>query len=212
MNFEQMMKDRIASAMETKVAQNEQAKMALLDNQDFINTQVEITMLNSEINKLNQIITQLNLIKPFIAKDGRRFNVNVFPVSTFGPGFGQLIGIIQGSKSAFTDEMALQYEAITGVSHLELTMCSDALGTADYYKAGSEEVQHGQEGDMKKFIPLIRSIEAKLGLSMIVPESDDDIINTIERWQISSNKRAEIKLEESRLSENLDTDSFVLED
>ena len=213
MNFEQAMEDRINQMKEVRLTELTKAKLALVNRDDIVIMRIDLTELNKEIKKLNSIISQLNLIKPFVAKDGRRFRVNVFSqVSNFGPGLGQLIGIIQGAKSAFTDEMALEYEAITGVPYLELVMCADALGSADYYNVVTNEIKFGEEGDMKKFIPLLLSIEARMGLSMVVPDSDDDIINAVAKWQMKAIKRSRIKQKESKLSDNLDTDSFVLED
>jgi len=192
-----------------RVAANRQAREDLANNIEYVNVQVKLELMKEEIAKLNKMIIQLNSIKDFVANDGRKFGINVFPVSAFGPGLGQLIGIIQGSKGAFTDEMALEYETIVGVNHLELTMAADALGTTDYFKHSI--ITQGEEGDEVLFLVLLRGIANKLNIIECLP-SDDEISKLITKWQITSAQKAKRQAEESKLAEDLDTEAFTLED
>ena len=129
MTFEQQLKEAVEKAQLTHDEQHMESIAGLLSNPAFIDAQRSITAKDAELTKLNTIINQLNQIKPFVSKDGTKYAIKCFPASFFGTGLAQVIGIISASRGAFTDELALQYTAITGISMIELMEANDALPT-----------------------------------------------------------------------------------
>jgi len=231
---------KVAQKVAERRAKQEEASMALLDNEQFMNTQARISALSSEVQKLDTIIHQLNTgITPFIAKDGSKYTVRVFPVSSFGMGLDKLIGIIAGSASAFTDEMALQYEAIVGIPFTELQIANQVLGTVDYVNkdgilvegsrtvikqevhdsadsneplAGLKAVKQWETDNITELHMLIQSIAVKLSLYEIVP-TKEKLADAVNRWEQSARRRAEKQLEEIEKSHQLTQSSeFTLED
>jgi len=230
----------VAERVTKRRAEQQQASMALLDNEQFMDTQAHIAALSNEVQKLDNIIHQLNTgITPFVAKDGSKYSVRVFPVSQFGMGLDKLIGIIQGSASAFTDEMALQYEAIVGVPFTELQIANEVLGTVDYVNrdgiyvegsrtahkqeihdsansdeplAGLKAVKQWEADNIKQLHMLIQSIAVKLGLYEIIP-TEEKLAEAIQRWEQAAKRRAQKQLEEIEKSHQLtESSEFTLED
>jgi hypothetical protein len=195
-DFNEALKERIAKAQEQHKQQMQKSFEALLDNEEFVETQRSIQAKEHELTMLNSIITQLNSITPFIAKDGRKFSVNVFPIPVFGPGHGHVLGIIAGSRSAFIDEKMLEYSAITGLTQLELIEAREALGSPAYFSNG--EVVEAIPGDFHKLSNLLKGIYLKLGLSEFKPEEV-----TEEKWklwfQLAENRAMRAKQEHEDL-------------
>jgi hypothetical protein len=103
-------------------------------------------------------------ITPYVAKDGRKFNINVFPIAVpFGVGLGHVLGIIAGSRAAFTDDKRMEFSAITGITTLELLEAQEALGNPAYYKDGA--VYEANYGDYAKLLSLLEGIFLKLDLT-----------------------------------------------
>ena len=166
-NFKEELNKRIEEAQKAREEAKNQALMGLLDNSDFLEKQRHIVAVQDDLNKLGIIMSQLNTIEPFVAKDGRKFKVNVFPISIFGPGYGQVMGILVGSRSAFIDEKMLEYSAITGISPVEFYEAQEAIGSPAYYANG--EVHEATYGDFGKLQRLLPGIFLKLGLNELEP-------------------------------------------
>ena len=139
---------------------------SLLDNPNFIEAQRKIEAKSMELRHLNSVINQLNCIQPFVANDGSRYSVSVYPISFFGKGLGEILGIIASSRSAFTDDLMLQYSAITGIDMVELAEAEAALGRPAYcHKDGT--VIEAVPGDLSKLRDNLLSITIKLGMKTI---------------------------------------------
>lgn len=208
--FDEQLKVAVAEAQ----AQHEQEYLksleGLLTNPAFIDAQRSIAAKDAELVKLNKIINQLNQIKPFVAKDGTKYAVKVFPVSFFGAGLAQIIGIIQGSRSAFTDDLALQYSAITGISMIELSEANDALGSPTYM-AKDGTVSQAVPGNVEKLRQLLASIMLKLGITEFNPaDITEDRINL---WFAKAELAVAKKQEELAKTTTINESSnFTIED
>ena len=222
---------RVAEARANKLASRKEANLALLDNEKFLATQVKLADIADEVGRLDIMLMQLNTgITPFIAKDGSKYSVRVFPVSQFGIGLDKLVGIIANSGSAFTDEMAMQYEAIVGVPFTELQIANQVLGSVDYvnkegvYVEGSrttEKAEHRalaedpsnpmaelkaekewESNNLDELHSIIQSIAVKLDLYEIVP-SREKLADLVSKWVASSTRRAQKQEEEIAKSTTL---------
>ena len=161
--FNEKLREKIALAQHEAETAKEVALDKLLDNKTFIEAQRSVSAKEKELTSLNEIVSQLNSMSPFVAKDGRKFGINVFPVGTFGLGLSQVMGILVGSRSAFIDEKMMEYSAITGISMLELVEAQEAIGSPAYFKDG--RVQEEVRGDYVKLKALLQGIFIKLGLN-----------------------------------------------
>ena len=207
--FQEQLNAKVAKAQEAKSAEQLDSRLAMLENHNFIEAQRVISAKQNELQSLSTTITQLNSIKPHLAKDGSRFNINVYPVGIFGTGMAEVLGIITGSRSAFTDELALQYSALTNLSIVELAEARDALGSPAYFSKG--EIVPAIPGSYDQFKPLLESICMKLGLYEYSAESVTR--DRVELWFTRSELTANTKATEHNKSEAInDTESLVIED
>lgn len=214
---------------------------SLVENDTFMELQARLVNTSQEIEKLDKIIHQLNTgITPFIAKDGSKYSVRVFPVSQFGVGLDKLVGIITGSATAFTDDMAAQYEAIVGVPFVELQLAREVLGTVPYVNRDGEYVEgtrneHKQavkdalpddvsvterikaihkweEQNAEEFYALLKSIAIKLKVYEIIPSSSEELLEKIRKWEANAERRASRQLEEIDKAEQLDVQMFTIDE
>jgi len=160
MDINQLIADKVATAQKAKQTLVEIRVKALLEDTNFIESQRKLAAMSAEMNKLQIAMATLNKLPPFIANDGRKFNLNVFSIPFFGIGLGELVGIIQGSRGAFTDELQMKFEAVVGIPFIELQQASLALGSPAYYKDG--DVFPAVEGDYYELVEIIKSIALKL--------------------------------------------------
>ena len=163
MTFEEKLAAKVAEAQVERETQQDRYVEEALTNPAFIETQRAITAKESEIQKLEAILKQLNAIPAFVANDGTKYSVNVYPISFFGATLGRLLGIVSGVRSAFTDDLALSYRAITGLSLVELEEAADALGRPAYFSKDGTYVD-AVPGNPEKLRLLLGSIALKLGL------------------------------------------------
>ena len=209
MNYEQKLNAAMTANETAKKTAESEAQDALLNNSDFINLQVKVKTITSAKKALASLLSQVNLIKPFVANDGRKFSVNAYSVGIFGEALAELVGVIQGSRSAFTDEMSMQYETITSVPHTELLMANAAIGSPDYYKDG--EVNPGTPASGEDSHLLLQSIASRLGVLAIVP-SKSVWENLVDKYTAAGNNRAKMLDAAAKLHDKLATEDFVLED
>lgn len=203
--------DKIRAAVEARKAKVNQAVEELYENEEFVSEIAKLYSKNEEVKKLEKILIQLNSIKPFISKQGDKFTVKVFPQSPFKLGLNYVIGIILGSRSAFTDEMAIQYEAITGIPYTTLATAREYLGNAAYINKDGELVDE-TPSNIDIFYQILRGILIEMDLPEILTElNKDDLKQQIDLWKTISRKKAEKQLEELSKTANLDTTNFVIE-
>lgn len=210
MTFEQQLKDAVAKAQLAHDEQHLESISGLLSNPAFISAQRSITAKDAELTRLNTVINQLNQIKPFISKDGTKFAIKCYPISFFGTGLAQVIGIISSARSAFTDELALQYTAITGISMIELMEANDALGSP-VYMAKDGTVSEAMPYNLGKLRQLLASIMLKMNIREFNPESiTEDRMNL---WFAKAELAVTKKVSELQTTKAINASSdFTIED
>lgn len=208
--FQEKLNDKIAAAQAETTKKEEKALEKLLDNEAFVESQRSVAAKAKELDSLNEIILQLNAIAPFVATDGRKFSINVFPIGIFGTGLGEVMGIIQGSRSAFVGEKMIEYSAITGISSLELQEAQTALGSPAFYKDG--KVVDAIPGNYEKLQSLLKGIFIKLQLSEFKAEQiTEDRFNL---WFQTAENKANKQLLETEEFNKLEEGAkdFVIEE
>ena len=209
MNINKLIEEKVKEAQLAKAVELEVRVQKLLSDKLFIESQRKLTSMRTEINYLKIAMATLNKLPPFITSDGRKFNLNVFSVPFFGLGLGELIGIIVGSRGAFTDDLQLQYESIIGVPFIELQQAVVALGSPAYYKDGV--VYEAIEGNYYELVEILKSLALKLEIYDSPIELSKE---KYELWFAKEQLKANRKLVEfNKASKLLDTDSkFTIED
>jgi len=207
--FNEKLQAKIDEAqLETDIA-DEQAKERLLDNTEFIEAQRTVNAKGIELKALNDIVLQLNTIPAYVTKDGRKFNVNVFPINIFGTGLGAVMGIINGSRSVFADEKMLEFSLVSGISTLEIQEAQIAMGSPAYFKDG--KVNDAIPGDYDKLKSLLDGIFVKLDLNEF--KADSVTKDRFNLWFATSEAKANKQLVEHEKLKDLEKDAtdFVLE-
>ena len=210
MTFQDKLNKKIAQAQEKVQEAREEALNLLLENDSYIETQRSLACKDNELKALEDIIIQLNAIVPFKAKAGDKFSINVFPVNGFPTGLDKLLGIITGSRSAFVDELSLQYEAITGVSMIELTLANQALGSPSYFNAKTNTVSEELPSNLETLNSFLKSIALKLN---IVEFNTEVTQAQLDLWFMKSKIKAETAKAEFEKNVVLNaTTNFTIED
>ena len=208
MTFEQQLNEAVAQAQVAHEAKHLESISALLTNGAFIDAQRSIAAKDNELRQLNTIIKQLNQIKPFISKDGTKYAIKCFPASFFGTGLAQIVGIISASRGAFTDELALQYSAITGISMIELLEAREALGSPMYL---NQEPEDFKLWNIAKLHPLLASIMLKMGIKEFSPNMITE--DKMHLWFTLSERKVLKEKEELEKTKAIDASSdFTIED
>ena len=208
MTFEQQLNEAVAQAQVAHEAKHLESISALLTNGAFIDAQRSIAAKDNELRQLNTIIKQLNQIKPFISKDGTKYAIKCFPASFFGTGLAQIVGIISASRGAFTDELALQYSAITGISMIELLEAREALGSPMYL---NQEPEDFKLWNIAKLHPLLASIMLKMGIKEFSPNMITE--DKMHLWFTLSERKVLKEKEEFKATKAIDASSdFTIED
>lgn len=210
MTFEDKLTAKVAEAQAQHEANRIESLQAVLENPAFIEAQRSISAKDAELKRLNAIINQLNQIKPFITKDGTKYSIQCYPVSFFGTGLAQVIGIISASRSAFTDELALQYSAITGISILELAEANEALGSPTYLSKDGT-ISPAMPCSLSKFRQLLASIMLKTNIH----EFNPDVItqDRVDLWFAKAELAVERKSAELEATQAINaSSSFTIED
>ena len=210
MTFEKKLKTRIVEAQKKATLAQEEIMDKLLDNKEFIETQRSISRKEAELKELNTTLKQLNKIKPFVSSDGHKYNVNTYPVNFFGTGLGEVLGVIQGSRSAFTDELALEYAAITGLSMIELREAQEALGSPAYMSKDGE-IQEALPSNRSKLVPLVKSVMLKMNINEF--NTDSLTQDKLDLWFAKAELAADKKKKDFNKSLALDASTnFTMED
>ena len=208
MTFEQQLNEAVAQAQVAHEAKHLESISSLLTNGAFIDAQRSIAAKDNELRQLNTIIKQLNQIKPFISKDGTKYAIKCFPASFFGTGLAQIVGIISASRGAFTDELALQYSAITGISMIELLEAREALGSPMYL---NQEPEDFKLWNIAKLHPLLASIMLKMGIKEFSPNMITE--DKMHLWFTLSERKVLKEKEELEKTKAIDASSdFTIED
>ncbi len=206
--FNKKLQEKIQEAQVEQDKVSEAAMERLLDNKAFIEAQRSVSAKEDELKILTDVVIQLNAIPAYVTKDGRKFNVNVFPVSIFGTGLGTVMGIINGSRSAFVDEKMLEFSLVSGISMLELQEAQALMGSPAYFKDG--KVHDAIPGDYDKLKALLDGIFIKLGLTEF--QADSITEDRFDLWFATSEAKANKQLLEHEKLKELEAEAtdFVL--
>ncbi len=207
-SFKEKLQAKIAEAQEQQDILYAKDLEALLDNPNFIEAQRKIEAKSSELRRLNSIIHQLNSIQPFVANDGSKYSVTVYPISFFGKGLGEILGIIASSRSAFTDDLMLQYSAITGIDMVELAEAETALGRPAYCQKDGTIVE-AVPGDLSRLRDILLSIAIKLGIKTI--DFNQLTKDRFDLWYARAELAANKKAADFNRNLTLDTARFTME-
>lgn len=207
--FQEALNIAIAKAEAARNEAHQVSIMQLLDNTQFIEAQRQLTAKQRELRQLNTTISQLNSIPAFVANDGSRYKVTVYPISFFGHGLGEVLGIIASSSSAFTDDLILQYSAITNISEIELSEAKQALGVTAYCTKDGIVVP-AIEGNFEKLRHLLASIALRLDIREF--NLQDLTVDRYNLWFTRSELAAIKKADDYNRNAVLDTARFTMED
>lgn len=208
----QTFKEKLQAKIQEAQAQSDELYAkdleSLLDNPNFIEAQRKIEAKSSELRRLNAIINQLNSIQPFVANDGSKYSITVYPISFFGKGLGEILGIIAASRSAFTDDLMLQYSAITGIDMVELSEAETALGRPAYCQKDGTVVE-AVPGDLSRLRDILLSIVIKLDMKTI--ELNQLTKDRFDLWYARAELAANKKAADFSRNLTLETQHFTME-
>ena len=213
LTVEQKMELAIAKAKESRKKQKDEARLKLLDNADYVNYKASVLDEVEQVNHLTTIMDQLNQMKPIVTNDGSKYGVHCYPVAeyAFGPVMSRVVGIITVSSAMFTDERQLEFQAITGLSHLEASKARDAIGSPAYYSKGQlAPTIPGSTSD-----DLLSTVITAVcdSLSVDIEYANKVNSSTISRWFSVAEAKAEKQFAEFQQMDAIDsTCKFVLED
>lgn len=208
MTFQQKLEAQIAKAQAEQEILYAESLERLLDNPAFIETQRQIAAKATELRRLSATIAQLNAIQPFVANDGTKYGVTVYPTNFFGHGLGEILGIVASSRSAFTDDLMLQYSAITGINPVELAEAEAALGRPAYCQKDGTVVE-AVPGNLAKLKEILRSICIKLDIKTI--NLDELTQDKYDLWFTRSELAANKKAADFHRNLTLDAVRFTME-
>ena len=211
LTVEQKMELAIAKAKEARKKQKDEARLKLLDSADYVNYKASILDEVEQVNHLTTIMDQLNQMKPIVTNDGSKYGVHCYPVAeyAFGPVMSRVVGIITASSAMFTDERQLEFQAITGLSHLEAIKTRDAIGSPAYCSKG--QLVPTIPGNGEDISIIITAVCDSLGIDVDYASKVNP--TTINRWFSVAEAKANKQFAEFQQMDAIDsTCMFVLED
>lgn len=208
---EQQMELAIAKARELRKQARDDAKLALINNLNYVGYLASIEDEAEVITKLTGLMDAVNKMKPIVTTDGTKYSVNCYPVreNLFGPVASRVLGLITSSSAMFTDERQAEFQALTGVSHLVFTKAKDAIGSPAYFSKGIyASFVDGNEEDIKSAVLAVLQ-----GLNIDIAYADKLSDVNITKWfNLSEAKAREQQAEYSKLVILDNSQSFTLED
>ncbi|MFW9601343.1 MAG: hypothetical protein ACMV1B_03380 [Prevotella sp.] len=208
---EQQMELAIAKARELRKQARDDAKLALINNVDYVGYLASIEDEAEVITQLTGVMDAVNKMKPIVTTDGTKYSVNCYPVreNIFGPVASRVLGLITSSSAMFTDERQAEFQALTGVSHLVFTKAKDAIGSPAYFSKGIyASFVDGNEEDIKSAVLAVLQ-----GLNIDIAYADKLSDVNITKWfNLSEAKAREQQAEYSKLVILDNSQSFTLED
>jgi hypothetical protein len=208
---EQKMALAIAKAKEARRLAKDEARLALLENGEYVNYLADIEDELDQVTKLTAIMEQLNKIKPIVTNDDNKYGVNIFPIAEyiFGPVMSRVLGIVNGSSAMFTDERQEEFRVITGLSHLSATKARDAIGSPAYYSKGN--LTNSIPANGESLNTAMTAVCESLGIDIKYADKVNE--STLERWFNAALAKAEKQYGEFKKVEIVDAENnFVLEE
>lgn len=211
LTVEQKMELAISKAKEERKRVRDNARLKLLDNADYVNYKASVLDEVEQVTHLTAVADNLNQIKAIVTTDGSKYAVHCYPVAeyVFGPVMSRVVGIITASSAMFTDERQLEFQAITGLSHLEASKARDAIGSPAYYSKG--QLAPTIPGNGEDISIIITAICDSLGIDVDYASKVNSA--TINRWFSVAEAKANKQFSEFQQMDAIDsTNKFVLED
>lgn len=211
LTVEQQMELAISKAKEQRKRNKDEKRLELLNNANYVDYKASILDEVEQVTKLTAIADTLNQMKPIITNDGSKYAVHCYPVAeyVFGPVMSRVLGIITASSAMFTDERQVEFQAITGISHLEASKARDAIGSPAYYSKGQLAPTIPGNGSNLSIVmaAICDSLDIDMDYATIVNQS------TINRWFSVAEAKANKQFAEFQQMDAIDsTNKFVLED
>lgn len=208
---DQQMELAIAKARELRKQDRNDARLALINNVDYVGYLASIEDEAEVITQLTGLMDAVNKIKPIVTTDGTKYSVNCYPVreNLFGPVASRVLGLITSSSAMFTDERQAEFQALTGVSHLVFTKAKDAIGSPAYFSKGVySSFVDGNEEDIKSAVLAVLQ-----GLNIDIAYAAKLSDANITKWfNLSEFKAREQQAEYSKSVILDNSQSFTLED
>ena len=208
---DQQMELAIAKAKELRKQARDEAKLALINNLNYVLYLASIGDEQDTIKQLTTVMDAVNKMKQIVTNDGTKYSVNCYPVreNIFGPVASRVLGLITSSSAMFTDERQAEFQALTGVSHLVFTKAKDAIGSPAYFSKGiyADAFESNNECRESAILAVLQ------GLNIDIAYADKLSDTNITKWfQLSEAKAREQQAEYSKLVILDNSQSFTLED
>ena len=211
LTVEQKMEIAISKAKEERKRVRDNARLKLLDNADYVNYKASVLDEVDQVTHLTAIADSLNQMKAIVTTDGSKYAVHCYPVAeyVFGPVMSRVVGIITASSAMFTDERQVEFQAITGISHLEASKARDAIGSPAYYSKG--QLAPTIPGNGENISIIITAVCDSLDIDIDYASNVNP--STIGRWFSVAEAKANKQFSEFQQMDTIDsTNKFVLED
>ena len=211
LTIEQKMELAISNAKELRKHTRDTARLKLLDNIEYVNYKASILDEVDQVSHLTAIADALNQMKAIVTNDGSKYAVHCYPVAeyVFGPVMARVVGIITASSAMFTDERQVEFQAITGLSHLEASKARDAIGSPAYYSKG--QLTPTIPGNGEDISIIITAVCDSLSIDLDYASKVNQA--TINRWFSVAEAKANKQFSEFQQMDAIDsTNKFVLED
>lgn len=208
---EQQMELAIAKARELRKLARDDAKLALINNSNYVGYLASIEDEQDTIKQLTGVMDAVNKMKPIVTTDGTKYSVNCYPVreNIFGPVASRVLGLITSSSAMFTDERQAEFQALTGVSYLTFIKAKDSIGSPAYFSKGSYADAVAGNDDCRQSAVLA----VLQGLNLDITYADKLSDTNITKWfNLSETKAREQQAEYSKLVILDNSQSFTLED
>lgn len=208
---DQQMELAIAKARELRKQARNDARLALINNVDYVGYLASIEDEAEVITQLTGVMDAINKMKTIVATDGTKYSVGCYSIkeSLFGPVASRVLGLITSSSAMFTDERQAEFQALTGVSHLVFTKAKDSIGSPAYFSKGNyTEAVAGNDDCRQSAIMAVLQ-----GLNIDIAYADKLSDTNITKWfALSETKAREQQAEATKLKDLDNSQSFTLED
>ena len=208
---DQQMELAIAKAKELRKQARDESKLALINNSNYVGYLASIEDEQDTIKQLTGVMDAVNKMKPIVTNDGTKYSVHCYPVAEyiFGPIVSRVLGLINASSAMFTDERAMEFQALTGVSHLVFTKAKDAIGSPAYFSKGiyADAFESNNECRESAVLAVLQ------GLNIDIAYADKLSDVNITKWfKLSEAKAREQQAEYNKLAVLDNSQSFTLEE
>ena len=210
---DQQMELAIAKAKELRKQARNDARLALINNVDYVGYLASIEDEAEVITQLTGVMDAINKIKTIVATDGTKYKVACYPVreNLFGPVASRVLGLITSSSAMFTDERQAEFQALTGVSHLVFTKAHHAIGSPAYFSKSKDIYVNAVEGSEDCIKSAVLAVLQGLNIDIAYVDKLSDA--NITKWfQLSEAKAREQETDRVKVITLDNSQTFTLED